>query len=170
MNHEDLIYKIKTLENEKKILEEKLIELKKENLVLQCKNPEKIKIYTENVPENEGSHLFKNQENIKEDDTFFSDVLYQFYDLTVEQLDTARQGSNDYRKIYQEITNLYHEYRDYFSYYISDVRLSFIDKQIEEIYSNDSTFEEKIEEYYNKIYYEIIVEFLPLDHSFNPTN
>ena len=164
--------KIETLEKEKIELQRIILELKKENLYFQSKkSPEKIKIYNDgNVSDENSSHIFKNQENIKKDDMFFTDVLYQFYDETVELLDKSREGKQNDRTTFSEMTNLFKEYKEYLSYYISDVRINFIDNIIEEIYNNDYSFKDKIEEYYNKIYYEIFVEFLELNHSFTPTN
>lgn len=172
MNQEELIFKIETLEKEKIELEKIIVDLKKENLYFQSRKTEdKIKIYNdENFNDDNASHIFKNHENIKQDDMFFTDVLFQFYDQTIELLDKSREGTHNDRNIFSEMINLFNEYHDFFSYYISDIRLNFIDKSIEDITNSDLSFQEKVEEYYNKIYYEIFIEFLPLNHSFTPTN
>ena len=159
---------LESLEKENLELKQMVIELKKENLLLQKDKPN-IKFF-ENEEEKESSYVFKTQNNIKEDDLYFLDVLFQFYDETIILLDEAREGFGNGRNIFDEMINIYKSFNNYFSYFISDYRLKYIDEQIEKIKTNNSDYHDKIEEYYNKIYYEIIIEFLPLHHSFTPTN
>ena len=164
------------MEEEILVLQKKIQILKEENLYLQrqlsIKNSDVIdqlklikKEINESSYDEKGGYIFKTHDNIGNEDTFFIDLLLSFYEEVIEYVNLGREykeynDSKNIEYILYKIIESYHENREIMKFYISERRIEYIDRVVEVCRQAEMTDIEKIEYFYNKIYYEIFVEFM----------
>lgn len=165
------------MEDKIKELEKIIIKLKQENLYLQKQlnlNDEDIIVDLKNLKkelkkikindDTKGGYIFKNQDNIDKNDTFFIDLLIEFYEEIIELVNLGREynekGDNkNLEYILYKILDTYQDNQYNFRFYICDKRLDYMDKIVSICQNSDMSDIDKIEYFYNKIYYEIFIEF-----------
>lgn len=164
------------MEEEILVLQKKIQILKEENLYLQRQLSMKdsnvidqLKSIKKEIKESsydeKGGYVFKTQDNIGVEDTFFIDLLLSFYEEVIEYVNLGREYEEDndnknIEYILYKIIESYQENREIMKFYISERRIEYIDRVVEVCRHSDMTNIEKIEYFYNKIYYEIFVEFM----------
>ena len=165
-------------------LEKIILQLKKENLYLQNQLSKKNRDVSDDIKELQKEmqnlnkisiNIFKNNSNendSNEDDTFFFiDILLCFYDEIIEYVNLGREydEKNDKKNVeymFYKIVECYKEHKDIMTYYICKKRIDYIDEIIDFCQESKMSSINKIEYFYNKIYYNIFIEFLG-NHSFS---
>jgi len=160
-------------------LEKIILQLKKENLYLQNQLSKKNRDVSDDIKELQKEmqnlnkisiNIFKNNSNendSNEDDTFFFiDILLCFYDEIIEYVNLGREydEKNDKKNVeymFYKIVECYKEHKDIMTYYICKKRIDYINEIIDFCQeSKKMSSINKIEYFYNKIYYNIFIEFL----------
>ena len=159
-------------------LEKIILQLKKENLYLQNQLSKKNRDVSDDIKELQKEmqnlnkisiNIFKNNSNendSNEDDTFFFiDILLCFYDEIIEYVNLGREydEKNDKKNVeymFYKIVECYKEHKDIMTYYICKKRIDYINEIIEFCQESKMSSINKIEYFYNKIYYNIFIEFL----------
>jgi len=159
-------------------LEKIILQLKKENLYLQNQLSKKNRDVSDDIKELQKEmqnlnkisiNIFKNNSNendSNEDDTFFFiDILLCFYDEIIEYVNLGREydEKNDKKNVeymFYKIVECYKEHKDIMTYYICKKRIDYIDEIIDFCQESKMSSINKIEYFYNKIYYNIFIEFL----------
>jgi len=165
-------------------LEKIILQLKKENLYLQNQLSKKNRDVSDDIKDLQKEmqnlnkisiNIFKNNSNendSNEDDTFFFiDILLCFYDEIIEYVNLGREydEKNDKKNVeymFYKIVECYKEHKDIMTYYICKKRIDYINEIIEFCQESKMSSINKIEYFYNKIYYNIFIEFLG-NHSFS---
>lgn len=160
------------MENKIEELNEIIRKLKEENIYLQkkLKSNEPVELDEDDYDspledrEGKGNFIFKNQNNCEEDDTFFIDILLMLYDEIISYVELARNydEKNDVESIEYMLFKIFDCYKNrkkLLRYYICKKRIDHIDEVMEKTVKSTISAIDKVEYFYNKIYYEIFIEF-----------
>lgn len=160
------------MENKIEELNEIIRKLKEENIYLQkkLKSNEPVELDEEDYDspledrDGKGNFIFKNQNNCEENDTFFIDILLMFYEELINFVEIARESdikddNENVEYMLYKMFECYKNRRKILRYYICKRRISFIDEVMEKTVKSTISTIDKVEYFYNKIYYEIFIEF-----------